>query len=92
MEYPRLFIEAERQVEGWFKGELIYLFTSLKANWEPEVSIPSLGKKKIDFRLKLDDSPFYAEIRALYHSRQRGQVVDPGIYFYKDNVGIWGDV
>ncbi|HUU63885.1 MAG TPA: hypothetical protein VMX96_08235 [Dehalococcoidia bacterium] len=92
LEYPQLFTEAERQVEGWFKGELIYLFSSLKANWEPEASIPSLGKKKIDFRLRLDDSPVYAEIKALYHGRQRGQVVDLGIYFYKDNVGIWGDV
>ena len=92
LEYCRLFAEAERQVEGWFKGELIYLLNSLKLDWEPEASISSFGKKKIDFRITLDDGLFYLEIKALYHGLQRGQMVDIGIYFYKDDVGIWGDV
>lgn len=97
LEYPRLFADRERQVEGWFKGELIYLFSSLKArglltSWEPEALVPGLGKKKTDFRLILDDGLAYLEIKALYHGQQRGQMVDLGIYFYKDDVGIWGDV
>jgi len=97
LEYPRLFAESERQVEGWFKGELIYLFSSLKAggllsSWEPEALVPGLGKKKTDFKVTLDDGLVYVEIKALYHGWQRGQRVDLGIYFYKDDVGMWGDV
>lgn len=91
-EYCRLFADVQRQVEGWFKGELIYLFNSLKLNWEPEASMPGFGKKKIDFKLVLDDGLVYLELKALYHGRQRGQTVDLGIYFYKDEVGIWGDM
>ena len=94
-DHIQLFTESERQVEGWFKGELIYLFTSLQTKikaWEPEVSVSGLGRKKIDFMVKLDDGVSYLEIKSLYHGKQKGQPINLGIYFYKDNIGIWGDV
>ena len=40
----------------------------------------------------MDDGLVYLELKALYHGQQRGQTVDLGMYFYKDEVGIWGDV
>ena len=97
LDYIQRFTSSERQIEGWFKGELIYLFTSLQGKgelegWEPEVLVPGLGKKRVDFRVKLDNGFVWLEFKSLYHGQQRGQPIDLGIYFYKDSVGIWDDV
>ncbi len=96
-DYPLAFARSERQVEGWFKGEMIFLFTYLKqqgllAHWDCEVTASNLSKKKIDFMAMVGDVPVYLELKTLYHGRQRGSPIDLGIYFYKDDVGIWPDV
>lgn len=97
LKYPDIFTNAERQVEGWFKGELLYLFTELKKDgilesWEPEAVFPNLGKKKSDFKVTIDGEPIYLELKTLYHGMQKNQPIDLGIYFYKDSVGIWNDI
>ncbi len=53
----RLFIAKDRQVEGWFKGELMLVFdasTQVAAScWEPEVTYNhGNGRSKCDFVLK----------------------------------------
>lgn len=97
LDYASIFTKSERQVEGWFKGELLYLFTMLQqqgqlSGWDCEVTAPGLGKKRIDFKVVVNNAPFYFELKALYHGWQRGSPIDLGIYFYKDDVGIWRDV
>ena len=97
LDYIKRFTSSARQIEGWFKSELIYLFTSLQGKgelegWEPEVLVPGHGKKKVDFRVKLDSGFAWLEIKSLYHGLQRGRPIDLRMYFYKDSVGIWGDV
>jgi len=76
LDYIQRFTSSERQIEGWFKGELIYLFTSLQGKgelegWEPEVLVPRLGKKKVDFRVELDNGFAWLELKSLYHGQLR---------------------
>jgi len=59
--FIEVFSGSQIQVEGWFKGELIYLFTSLKnkgelQDWDREVK---LDKKQIDFKVTIDNKPFF---------------------------------
>lgn len=91
------FTHAQRQVEGWFKGELIYLFADLLGTqrisaWEPEAILAPGDKKKCDFNLDILDSRVFLEVKALYHGQQRAAKFGLDIYLYKDTVGIWGDV
>ena len=87
---------AQRQVEGWFKGELIYLLDRLKGNiittWEPEVKVEGGSRKRFDFVVGVDGTPVFLELKALYHGEQRAARIGLDIYLYKDDVGIWGDV
>ena len=96
-DYFTIFAKSQRQVEGWFKGELLYLFSFLEgqgllSDWESEAPVAVGSKKKYDFRLTIDHSPIYLELKTLYHGQQRNSRIDLGIYFYKDTVGIWSDV
>jgi hypothetical protein len=91
------FTRAQRQVEGWFKGELIYLFSDLLGGarlsaWEPEALLSAADKKKCDFVVDVLDSRVFLEVKALYHGKQRAAKFGLDIYLYKDTVGIWGDV
>ena len=97
LDYALVFTKSEKQVEGWFKGELLYLFTALQqqsrlSHWDCEVMLPNLGRKKIDFSVTLNGMPLYLEVKTLYHGLQRGTPIDLGMYFYKDEVGIWPDI
>jgi len=94
-----LFSFYARNVEGWFKGELLYLFNSLEKSgrvgpWGSEVRVTADGKQRADFRATLADGPIYLELKTLFHGVQAGQAVDLGIYFPRtaDGVGITGDV
>ena len=84
LEYPKHFTAAMSQVEGWLKGELIYLFTSLQSKgleeWEPEVLVPGQDKdqaKRVDFKVKLDNGFAWLELKSLYGDPQevRGDVL-----------------
>ena len=74
LEYPKRFTAATSQVDGWFKGELIYLFTSLQQRkgleeWEVDVLVPGQDKgkaKRVDFRVKLDNGFAWLELKSLY--------------------------
>jgi hypothetical protein len=94
-----LFSFYARNVEGWFKGELLYLFHSLEKSdnvgpWGSEVRIRADAKQRTDFRATLADGPLYLELKTLFQGIRAGQPVDLGIYFPRsaDGVGITGDV
>lgn len=86
------FTHAQRQVEGWFKGELIWFLTGGANVWEAEVPFPHDRRKRCDFMVDVEGTPVYLELKALYHGQQRSARFGLGIYLYKDTVGIWGDV
>lgn len=97
LRYPIIFTQSQRQVEGWFKGELLYLFSSLQdqsqlLSWESEAFLPNNGRKKSDFKLVINNVPIFLELKTLYTGKQGNSQIDLGIYFYKDTVGIWPDI
>lgn len=101
LEYPKRFTAATSQVDGWFKGELIYLFTSLQQRkgleeWAPEVLVPGQDedkKKRVDFRVKLDNGFAWLEIKCLYWGPTRAQQpTDLSFYFSNDPQEVRGDV
>ena len=97
LQYPIIFTQSQRQVEGWFKGELLYLFSSLKdqnqlLRWESEALLPNNGRKKCDFKVTFNNVPLFLELKTLYTGKQGSSQIDLGIYFYKDTVGIWPDI
>jgi hypothetical protein len=90
-----LFTKAQRQVEGWFKGELIYLFNKLCGqsemhSWDCESLVNATSRGKCDFVVSLD-TRVWLEVKALYHGLQRTSPIGLDIYLYKDSIGIWGD-
>src|SRR5260370_12201129 len=97
LKYPIIFTQSQRQVEGWFKGELLYLFSRLQdqgqlLSWESEAFLPNNGRKKSDFKVVINHAAIYLELKTLYTDKQGRSQIDLGIYFYKDTVGIWPDV
>lgn len=69
---------AEVQVEGWFKGELIWLFTKLEedravGSWTRE-SLTGNGLEKVDFKVEFADTTSAIEIKAALCGRQKGQM------------------
>jgi hypothetical protein len=86
----RAFLDAERQVEGWFKGELLWLLKSWKDdrlidNWKSEYRAFQTNDKRhyrrMDFFIELADGPLYLELKTFYHGTQAGQNVDLGTCF-----------
>ena len=82
----RAFRYAERQVEGWFKGELLWLFKSLQEaklidSWRSEYHASQTNDRRVDFFIELADGPLYLELKAFYHGTQAGQKVDLGTCF-----------
>jgi len=84
------FRHAERQVEGWFKGELLWLLKSWKNaglidNWKSEYRAFQTNDKRhyrrADFFIELADGPLYLELKVFYHGTQAGQKVDLGTCF-----------
>ena len=57
---------AEKQAEGWFKGELIWLFEQLKqsgkvASWKPECEIGNVPQ--VDFAIDLTSTTAAVEVK-----------------------------
>lgn len=61
------FTHSQRQVEGWFKGELIWFLTGGANVWEAEVPFPHDRRKRCDFMVDVEGTPVYLELKALYH-------------------------
>lgn len=77
----RAFLHSERQVEGWFKGELLLFLQSLEKQkkidqWKPEYRTQEIGNRRIDFYIRLDDGPLHIELKSFYHGNQAGSTID----------------
>jgi len=94
----RHFGRAGRDVEGWFKGELTYLFASLVADgaltdWRANMPITEGRSQRCDFRLVPDRRPLWLEVKALpqgggpSHTGRPAGRVDPGFFLQKGGPG-----
>jgi len=81
-----------RDAGGWFKGELAYLFASLVAagaltDWRANVPIVEGRPQRCDFRLVLDRTPLWLEVKALPQGGGPAGRVDPGFFLQKGGPG-----
>lgn len=81
----RLFPRAGRNVEGWFRGELVHLLDKLAkageiAGWRADVPITEGGRQRCDFRISLAGGPVWLEAKALSQSGG-GPFGDIGSFF-----------
>ena len=98
-DYFKVFIDNDSRVEGWFKGELIYIFTKLeKTNiidkfiCEKKVEVSDQKKRKqIDFYIKKGNDKILLEIKSLSISERKTKR-NLNFYFRNDNIGILNDV
>lgn len=89
LEYARIFAREHCSVEGWFRGELLYLFSSLKKrdqlpDWKSEESV--LQKQAVDFRVTINQLPVYLELKAIPRKKMAAHFTKDLIY------GITSDV
>jgi len=83
------------QAEGWFKGELLTLFSELQhegiiQKLEREVKV---GTKKVDIRIRLNDTYHWIELKHWLIGEQKDFTYNTGFYFSDPtSVGITGDV
>jgi len=72
-----LFSRYARNVEGWFKGELLYLFHNLEEDgfigeWGSEVRVAVDQKQRFDFKVEVVNGPLIIELKTLFHGMQGG--------------------
>jgi len=77
--------DTGKQLEHWFKGELIYLFSSLQQQrqiltWDCELKKERIGQ--IDFTVEIDDKPslVYLEMKTMYLGWQGEYHCTPSTY------------
>lgn len=91
-EYLKVFAAADSRVEGWFKAELLMLFTHLQESgvierFECEVNIPlpiAGSSPKVDFKLSLSGEEHLCELKSPCISRVRGKARNLRFYFRED--------
>lgn len=86
-----------READGWFKGELAYLFDSLVADgglteWRANVPIVEGRPQRCDFRLlpphpESAGGPLWLEVKALPQGGGPSGRVDPGFFLQKGGPG-----
>lgn len=96
------FSDVGRQVEGWFKGEIIYLLADARSrglidDFKSEAALSDQGgsgwgKKRVDFRIEHGGQTIYVEVKTLFHGRQGAAEIPIDIYLYRDDIGIWPDL
>lgn len=97
-EYFYAFIENDSRLEGWFKAELIVLFSKLSKEKvidifyrEPKLYDKTGSRKQIDFSITINGIKHYLELKALCISQSKGTPRNLPFYFRNDNVGIIKD-
>lgn len=96
-DYFEVFSAADTRLEGWFKAELLLLFSQLKAKGEIQdyhrevnFKIPG-GRYQIDFGVEYKGVIHYCEIKALCISQAAGTPRNLDFYFRDDHVGLIKD-
>jgi len=83
----RCFCDQAVQVESWFKGEiLVFLKEEMTngriQNFDREVKMDPLGKKKVDFSVRFPAiPPVWIELKHWFIGRQRAASYNAGWYF-----------
>ena len=98
-EHLAVFSDSDCRLEGWFKGELLVLFTRLRqaaviTGFEREAKVPCIapGKRiQVDFRLRIGTETHLYELKALCISQAAGTPRNLNFYFRDDHVGIVKD-
>jgi hypothetical protein len=98
-EHLAIFADSDCRLEGWFKGELLVLFTRLRRSgaiteFEREANIASgvPGKRiQVDFRVRIGTETHLCELKALCISQAAGTPRNLNFHFRDDHVGIIKD-
>jgi len=96
-EHFEVFARNDTRLESWFKGELLVLLERLKSegvidNFEREPNVQTnLGRKQIDFSVRINGEEHLCELKAACISRAKGTPRDIKFYFRKDDVGLMKD-
>ena len=101
-EQLRCFKELGVQVEGWFKGELLYFLEKEKkagriSRFDREVTVAvDKGNKKVDFKIELGEGSksveIWMELKHWLIGKQKGTSYNAGFYFEDKYVGLKADV
>jgi len=79
------FREQEVQVEGWFKGEMLFLLSGLKREGVIEgfgrEAGNQQGRTKVDLTIALGGSTHWIELKHWLVGVERGARLDPPFYF-----------
>lgn len=83
LERVRVFSRTARQIEGWFKGELMYLLSKLHrdgaiARWQVDARAANDDRQRFDFRIEIGDELLYLELAALHFTPQRNVAASLG--------------
>jgi hypothetical protein len=94
--YLEAFSKNDSRLEGWFKGELFLLFDILKQQnviieFEREFKYTVDKTTRIDFRLNLNNSENFLELKSLCISQSKGTPRNLQFYFREDHVGLIKD-
>lgn len=97
-EYMRVFADSDSRLEGWFKGELLLLFTKLKrrgviSGFRREVGLKtSAGKRySVDFVVEIGRNSHLCELKAPCISQAAGTPRNLQFYFRNNRVGLLQD-
>jgi hypothetical protein len=88
------FREQEVQVEGWFKGEILFLLTALRRRGMVQNFDRETGSNgaKVDLMLRIAETSHWIELKHWLVGVQRGARLDPPFYFgNRTSVGIVKD-
>jgi hypothetical protein len=89
------FCRAEVQVEGWFKGEMLFLLEETAARSEIEAFDREVERqhRRMDLYLTIAGAPNWVELKRWLIGLQRGDRWSPSSYFTdSSSVGIHPDV
>lgn len=79
-DYIQIFSELDTRSEGWVKGELCYLFRSLRSRYDLSFDVES---NRVDFVLSVGGAKSYVELKAISLSGSRSLP----FYFSKRQIG-----
>jgi hypothetical protein len=98
-QYLRIFSDSDSRLEGWFKGELLVLFTELvrrgiiesftrEAN---ENSLIDHARKQVDFKIVIHGENHLCELKTPCISQSAGTPRNLHFYFSDNDLGLYKD-